>query len=172
MMAGRKKWVTVAAIVLSATLGWYACAKIRYQLELPLYQMASCLRLYIREFHTFPQSRDDLIQKGYLKIDRSDGQESYSVRFDLVEAITRKTTDKTVSTTWYEIDFSSFTLRYGAAVDTLFLKEGVLYQKSDGKPVLLFDGPRKWLLSGTYSRLSAELYREMKNVKEVAENGT
>ena len=158
------KLLLVVFFILVLTFsGWYIFEKIKYNLEIPLYQISSCLHLYIQEHQKFPTDQEDLVSKGYLRIEKSKNNTKYQVKCDLVEVITRESTNKTVPTTWTETPFQKFDIQYSVQIDELLIKEGVLYNINADQKSFLLSGPHRFLLSRAYQEISLSLYEEMEN---------
>ena len=164
-MKSNKVKVLAAFLALALVFsGWYVFGKIRYHIELPLYQISSCLRLYIREHQQFPVSQESLINKGYLKIEKSEHQTKYRVKCDLVEVITREPTEKIVPTKWMEVPLQKFDIQYGVDINELLVKRDVLYDNNSDQAIFLLSGPHPFFLSRAYRKISLSLYEEMENV--------
>jgi len=147
-------------------VAWYAKEKAVYNLEIPVFQVGTCLRLYIRDHHgQFPNSRLDL-ENGYLRIDEVAGKFSYHVRGDLVETMTREVAKQSVEGNWMPCPFDKFQVRYGSSKSNIALRDGQLYDRTTGKRVLLLTGPHPLLLRRTYEALSLSLFNELRHPED------
>lgn len=126
-----------------------------------LHRFGSCLKLYIWKEGSFPSSRDDFIDKGYLVVISDNQYEVKSINgfyFD-----------------WPKVDLSSgyilggragngfgeFNISYGAKVEDLMVCDGVLVDRRTKKPFLLIGGPYEFLNRRYYRRVNLDLYEEM-----------
>lgn len=150
-------------VVLIIVVG-YVLMNVKYQFEIPVYQVYSCLKLFIQEHQRMPVSQQELEEKGYLMVEMDDQKSYYSLRCDIIEVITRVPSKNKLEGDLLRAPFRSFSIQYGIDKDDLVKKNGVLYNKTTGEAVLLFTGSRFSLLSGTYRKLSAVLYDELVKV--------
>ncbi|MEJ5261012.1 MAG: hypothetical protein WHS88_12565 [Anaerohalosphaeraceae bacterium] len=116
-----------------------------------------------------PLSRQELLEKGYLKAETETHKEIYEVRCDILEVISRipaEDKEGKMEGTLSRAPFDKFFIRYGIDKNDLTEKNGVLHDKKTGKTVLLFTGPWSSFLSRTYQKLSTALYKELMKDEE------
>lgn len=149
-------------IALIAVAGYFLL-KIKYNCEVPVYQVYSCLKLFIQENKRMPLSQQELVEGGYLRIEEKDKERYYLIRCDLVEVVTRLPAEnnKYASRSWTKIPFTRFFIRYGIQKDDYVLRNHILCDTITDEKILLFTGPWSCFLSGTYQKLSADLYMEL-----------
>jgi hypothetical protein len=159
----RLKKVRILLCLVVVIIAGYILQKIKYNCEVPIYQIYSCLKLYIQENKgVLPASQEELMKKGYLRVEANDRGKYYSVRCDLIEIVTRLPTEnKNNPEFWIKISFTNFFIRYGILKDDFVVRNNTLYDKTTGEKVLLFTGPWSSVLSGTYNTLSVALYNEI-----------
>jgi len=153
------------AVILILAAG-YVSAVIKYQCEIPIYQVYSCLKLFIQENKRMPTSQKELMEKGYLRVEGEDDKHFYSIRCDHTEVFTRvpAAENEKIPECWLIVPYMEFFIRYGIQKDDLFIRDDIVCDKITGEKVLLFTGPKSFILSGTYRKLSTALYKElMKN---------
>ena len=167
--------------------GWiYFCGYLAIEYRIP-----SCLKFYIRDNNgQFPDSRQDLIGKGYLRTSK----EYYSSEPEdcfLLNASLGKTYDpnhidlypdiyfvhiyemdqfrwdsnKTIYDNkpddWFPIHLDDYHIRYGSRLEDIELKGDKLYDKNSQERILLVEGPHKIILRWLYTKVSRDLYEEM-----------
>ncbi|MHC4259908.1 MAG: hypothetical protein ACYSTF_05805 [Planctomycetota bacterium] len=104
---------------------------------------------YIRVHGHFPESEADLQDKGYIKITETPDGRKYFV------PIGQK------KTYWFQFNFDSFEILYGASPENYRVIAGILYDKRTGQQVLLIDGPYKKDLHRYYESISLRWYELM-----------
>jgi len=163
----RKKTKRIISICIFFIIFTYLLTIVKYQLEMPIYKMFSCLKLYVNENDgNLPLNQQDLVNKGYLLVEKGAVNNRYVVKCDMVEIITRDVSKKKNAGSTASIDFAKFWIRYGIESNSLYINRGKVYDKVTNKPLLLFSGPFDCVLRSTYNRLSVELYNHMVNEKE------
>ncbi|HOM62114.1 MAG TPA: hypothetical protein PLP49_11855 [Anaerohalosphaeraceae bacterium] len=121
-----------------------------------LVKIKICLLYYIEQNSgEFPSSEEDLLQKGFLKVDNSHIYVQFPNTASTIESHRC-------------FRFRAFTIRYGTKFEDLKLFKGVLVDKKTNKEVLLINGPCRFLLP--YKDYSIEIYEKMLTIKEKNRN--
>jgi hypothetical protein len=161
-LIGSKRIQSLLCLVILVIVVGYVLMKIKYSCEIPVYQVYSCLKIFIQENHRMPVSQAELMEKDYLRVETQDNKKYYSVRCDVIEIVTRlPSKNETIVGSWVPAPFMKFFIRYGIQKDDLIERDHGLYDDATGEKVLLFTGPKSFLLSSTYNNLSVALYKEL-----------
>ncbi len=116
------------------------------------------LKSYIvRNSGSFPESQEEFIRKGFLKIESS--KESSKESFYL-----RGLWDEPA---WHRIGyFENFTIRYGFKIEDIYLKDNRLYSINNNEQIFLIKGPYMQRLRKVYKSISFNLYSEMLRLQQ------
>jgi hypothetical protein len=134
--------------------------------DVDLLDMVAAIEGYISENNgQFPLSEQDLIDKGFLRIEKTSTETVYKVRIDYHQV---RAGYRVVSPNWSEVYFDKYKILYGASTDNIRLEGDMLYSVDTNQPVLLIAGPYKKyfkhsIITGdrTYEEFSVELYKMM-----------
>jgi hypothetical protein len=105
----------------------------------------------------FPKSQQDLISKGYLKVEYEKGNPRYF----------NKIVYNDQRTEWQEwpVHLEWFTVRYGVQKEDFLVVNGRLCEKENGQEVFLLDGPYNRRIEPTlrrmYRMISLKWYKQM-----------
>jgi len=149
------------------------CSYFAMWMSIPVYRIGSCLKLYISNNNgNWPSSKDGLISQGYIKlIPRQKGENYYEIKTILgyvYDWNSDYTLPKYETANSHEY-FDRYSIKYGIRVEDLRIEKGKLVEVKTNLPVLLIEGPFKFLLKGEYRKVSRDLYKEMlyhQNIKK------
>lgn len=129
---------------------------------------ASCIKLYIRENEgRFPTSEQDLINKGFVKIETySNLKQRYSVRCHFRDIFARRRLNqvppvKKTEVWWTIIPLSKLNIKYGTKIDDIEVTDHRLYDKNTQAQIFLIESPYTIGKRQEHESISFELYKEM-----------
>ena len=114
---------------------------------------------FIKDNGYFPKSEQELIDKGYMKIVLSNGNQQYKY-------------SSRGNDFWYDLnEFDSYRYYYGTSISDLEYNNGVVYQKKSNKPFLFIDGPysSSWKKK-TYNDVTIKIYEAITNASHSSLN--
>lgn len=125
------------------------------------WKMREIINVYIRNNNgRFPSSESDLEKTGLLKKTEHNNGIRYYIRYGA-----------TNEDRWHEFNyFDMFRIYYGVNTENLKVLDGIIYDKSTNKPLLLIEGLYKWALRKVYQSISLEWYELMLQEKQRAKN--
>ena len=165
MMAKKKVKITAGIIIIGVSLIMVVCFWLWF---LPLFletwqyvglmtRLGRPIAGYIRQNQgEFPSSEKDLIDKFFLKKEKTDDGFRYFLTDDFDEPVI---SDRG----WNPVDskcFESITISYGTELNNIEEVDGKLFDKGTGSQVLLIDGPGKLGLKRYYERATLYWYEE------------
>lgn len=160
-------------IILGISLSFVAYCIYAYYTKLSwanmqrLQAVASCIKLYIEEHEGhFPTSQEDLIAKGFIKIETYGNlRHKYRVRFSVTDVFHNQDSNKAPAVKmegWMPISsFNEFNIRYGTRIEDIQVSGHRLYDKNTQAQILLVEGSYKRGLRQEHESISFELYKEM-----------
>ena len=130
---------------------WVTVASYNHKYQPHAISIYNVLSKYIESNNgSFPRSEEDLITQNYLRKTRHDDKAYYSYKLD------------PNSNNWHKVYFfNEFTIKYGAKLSDLEIRDGSLCKKGTKTKIYLLTGPRKYILPSFYEGLSKHLYKEM-----------
>jgi len=125
--------------------------------------LKECLLYYLEQnAGVFPSSEEELLQKGFLKIENS----TESERSYIYILVRNRNAPSPEFRRCFR--FRNFTIKYNTQYEDLQLLNGRLVDKRTNQPVLLINGPCRLFVP--YRDYSIELYRKMSEMKKKNES--